>query len=344
MDLQGKNIFIVLGMARSGTSAITRGLNALGVSLGEKLTPPNDKWNPKGFWENRDIVYNIHGKIFSELNFPIYNIQKLDRTLQLSTQLNSIRKSAIELLKQHFLTAESWGFKDPSTIKLLPFWQSIFHELKVNDHYIIALRNPLSVARSYHSLTGLDIEMGLLLWLNYLIEAVDETHEKKRIITNYELLLQNPKKELTRIQSTLHISSPSSNELDHYSNQFLDKKLNHFELPIEDLKSHSAMNFAPLCLDVHELLLRVAKDEILLTDNEFINTWQHIKNDLDKMYPFYCYVDTLLKKVNDLQRSLRTIHKSISWKMLFPIRKIDYILGAKRRQSREAKRLKKAYE
>ena len=32
---QDKTIFVVLGMPRSGTSVITRGLNALGVPLGD---------------------------------------------------------------------------------------------------------------------------------------------------------------------------------------------------------------------------------------------------------------------------------------------------------------------
>ena len=45
------SVFVVLGMHRSGTSAITRGLQALNVNLGEQLLPavPND--NDKGFFE-----------------------------------------------------------------------------------------------------------------------------------------------------------------------------------------------------------------------------------------------------------------------------------------------------
>jgi hypothetical protein len=61
--MNNKNIFLVLGMARSGTSAITRGLNALGIDLGNKLTPANEKWNPKGFWEDNEVVYQINAKI-----------------------------------------------------------------------------------------------------------------------------------------------------------------------------------------------------------------------------------------------------------------------------------------
>ena len=47
-------IIAVLGMHRSGTSAVARGLKALGVDLGENLMPPVEGNNEKGFWEDRD--------------------------------------------------------------------------------------------------------------------------------------------------------------------------------------------------------------------------------------------------------------------------------------------------
>ena len=49
-----KNVFIVLGVGRSGTSAIARGLKALGIDLGNMLRPAADA-NPKGFWEDAEI-------------------------------------------------------------------------------------------------------------------------------------------------------------------------------------------------------------------------------------------------------------------------------------------------
>ena len=45
----------VLGAGRSGTSAITRGLAALGVDLGDRLRRPGGK-NPTGFFEDNDVL------------------------------------------------------------------------------------------------------------------------------------------------------------------------------------------------------------------------------------------------------------------------------------------------
>jgi len=55
METNNKKLIVVLGMHRSGTSAITRGLQVLGVSLGDRMIPPVEDNNPKGFWEDMDL-------------------------------------------------------------------------------------------------------------------------------------------------------------------------------------------------------------------------------------------------------------------------------------------------
>ena len=46
---------LVLGMHRSGTSAIARLLKIFGVSFGDNLMPGSAEDNEKGFWEDRDV-------------------------------------------------------------------------------------------------------------------------------------------------------------------------------------------------------------------------------------------------------------------------------------------------
>ena len=49
-----KKIVVVLGMHRSGTSAVTKSLEALGVQLGDNLMPPVEEANAKGYFEDMD--------------------------------------------------------------------------------------------------------------------------------------------------------------------------------------------------------------------------------------------------------------------------------------------------
>lgn len=50
-----QQLVVVLGMHRSGTSVLARGLQVLGVELGERLLPPAAD-NPRGFWEDLDVI------------------------------------------------------------------------------------------------------------------------------------------------------------------------------------------------------------------------------------------------------------------------------------------------
>jgi hypothetical protein len=339
-----KNIFVILGVARSGTSAIARSLKALGIELGDNMSPASDKWNSKGFWEDTDIVYKINGRAFSALDFAAYGIQQLDKTLQTSDKLSEIKQSAITLLQERFASTDHWGFKDPSTVKLLTFWQSIFTELHIQDNYIIALRNPLASAQSYKNVTGSELEIGLLLWLMHLVPAIEETTGKNRVVVSYDLLLQDPHLQLDRIKRDLNITLPvSSDEVNAYTEHFLDKKLHRHEYSTDDLKSHAATAVVPLCLRVYDLLMKLAKDELSFQDEQFATQWQEIQAELQKIYPVYCYVDTLLKEMNHLKKSLRSIHKSAFWKLLYPLRMIDDRLRTHRQKSRMNKRLIKAY-
>jgi hypothetical protein len=55
MKEHNHRLIVVLGMHRIGTSVITRGLQVLGVELGNRLMPPFEGNNAKGFWEDVDI-------------------------------------------------------------------------------------------------------------------------------------------------------------------------------------------------------------------------------------------------------------------------------------------------
>ena len=50
------DLIVVLGMHRSGTSAITRGIRVLGADFGDNLQPAVAGINEKGFFEDNDIV------------------------------------------------------------------------------------------------------------------------------------------------------------------------------------------------------------------------------------------------------------------------------------------------
>lgn len=332
------HIFVVLGVPRGGTSVISRGLKTLGIDLGDKLTPANREWNPRGFWEDNEIVYKVNARVLSVLGGSWDSVTWFDGKAMTDDRLRPLKTFAGNLLQQRFSDTQYWGFKDPNTVKILPFWQEVFNQLHIQDHYVIALRNPLSSAQSYHKLTGRDIEHGLFIWLMHMLAAIKNTQGKKRTVVSYDLLIHNPHLQLDRIKKELSIPMQlNESELDAFANQFLDNKLQHYQANDDDLVSHPAMLVSPLCLKIYILLLKVANDEVTLNSDEFASSWLAIENDFEKMSPIYSYINTLILRNHLANKSLQSLHKSRLWKMIYPLRKIDDALRARRKRLKQRK-------
>lgn len=340
-----KNIYVVLGMARSGTSVIARGLNALGIDLGSHLTLARQDWNAKGFFEDDDVVHKINRRLMRALGYPWQSTDRLSEDEMAQSAVQEVQNAAVTLLSKRMVAANYWGFKDPRTARLLSFWHQVFATLNVNDHYVIALRNPLSSAQSYRERSGCDLEEALLLWLWHVVPAIQGTQNKKRVIVSYEMMLQDPHLQLNRIKLALDIPDLTDTlEVDSYVHSFLDKKLYHHENDSETLKQNKAVAVVPLCLQVYELLLRVASDEIQFSDAEFSTAWHIIMQEFNRMSPMYSYIDMQFKRHKQLQRNIRDMKKSFAWKLIYPIYMADNFFRMRRRQLRDKRRFAESYD
>lgn len=338
-----KRVIMVLGMARSGTSTISRGLKAAGVNLGKKLLRPDDR-NPKGFWEDVDVTFKINRGILRHFNHP-WIFDELADHMQLGDDetLQFYKHHTKSLVRERLHENPVWGFKDTNTTALLPFWQTILSELDVEDCYVIALRNPLSCAYSNIRHSNLELEAGLLAWLKNIILGIDGSHGRRRIVVSYENMLANPRSELSRLQHGLVLSQPGENDINDFINGFIDHKLHHHAYTDNDIAGHPAIAAVPLCVRVYHLLKLLADDKITFADNEFITEWQRIRTEFYEQYPLYRYADSVLKNNLQLQREIRTIKKSLAWKLLVPLWRLDELLRKRRKKSRMHKRLAKAY-
>src|SRR5580704_7688813 len=125
---------LVLGMHRSGTSALARGLQTLGVYLGNDFISPKPD-NPKGYWEDRNIL-EINERLLGVFGFKWEEVALIDDSQWEAPGVGALRAEAIAYLKSQFVSHELWGFKDPRTIRLLPFWHSVLHSLEVDECYL----------------------------------------------------------------------------------------------------------------------------------------------------------------------------------------------------------------
>ena len=116
----------ILGMHRSGTSMFTRALQLMGVELGKPLMAPQTD-NPKGFWEN-EFFYGVNVRILQAIQRHFSGYGRRDGLLQIPGISAMIERTDEDLstiedyIRSQFGASRVWGWKDPRTVLLFPFW------------------------------------------------------------------------------------------------------------------------------------------------------------------------------------------------------------------------------
>ena len=184
------NVFVVLGMHRSGTSALTGCLNLLGMDLGEMIMPANPD-NIHGFFENIDI-YAVHERLFSELGHSWDMVGELPKGWLSSDAAHGAAIELEQILRTQFLGKRIWTIKDPRMCRLMPLWDELFRKLEINPNYILMVRDPVEVAFSLHKRDGMDFNKACLLWAVHNMEAIQSMVQGSHTIVTYDQLLSDP--------------------------------------------------------------------------------------------------------------------------------------------------------
>lgn len=178
---------VVLGMHRSGTSALAGVLARLGCALPRKVMPANE-FNPRGFYESLG-AYTLNDALLERGGGSWAHWQPLTlEWMQTEVRARELARGA-QMLEQEFGTAARFVLKDPRICRLLPYWRALFDQEGIAPVYVHTHRSPLEVARSLERREGWPLEVGLLLWLRYELEAEAGTRGQARASTSYARLL-----------------------------------------------------------------------------------------------------------------------------------------------------------
>jgi len=261
-----RRIIVVAGMHRSGTSAMTRGLQALGVNLGEQLLPAALNDNEKGFFEDIE-VNQLNIDLLHALDSNWDAFPAIPAHVFCQERLEPYRVRAAHIIADKMVGDRPLGLKDPRMARLLPFWQSAFAHNKAEVSYVIAVRNPMSVAQSLMRRDGFAYEKSYFLWLGHIVPAVLNTRGFRRVVVSFDLLISDPYAQLHRTAHALGLPYDSGSPgVREYAGDFLDATLRHAECDLKDLRADSA---APLdVISTYEMLLRLALDEVSVDARE----------------------------------------------------------------------------
>lgn len=119
---------VVLGVHRSGTSALTRVLNLCGAALPKQIMPPAPD-NETGFWEPAEIVA-IHEELLVSAGSRWDDVLDFPQPWFTSDIAETFKCRIINILRENFSEAPLFVIKDPRMCRLVPIWLSVFKDRK----------------------------------------------------------------------------------------------------------------------------------------------------------------------------------------------------------------------
>ena len=290
--MSNKKLIVVLGMHRSGTSVITRGLQVMGVELGENLITAIEGNNPKGFWEDVD-VNTLNNEMLESIGSDWRSVSAITQKEVDALRNHDYHYRAAALLQQKIEDVPIFGLKDPRIAKLLPFWKKVFSHCGLDVSYILAVRNPLSVAKSLAERDGIEAEQSYLLWLGHVVISLLHSSDDERIVVDYDRLMQSPSHELNRIANSISLEIDPV-ELESYETVFLDEGLRHTVYTINDLSLDATC--PPIVREVYAALLDVASDKVNLNDAGLQHKIVHWSGEFERLRSPLIFIDRILAK------------------------------------------------
>jgi hypothetical protein len=303
MTERAKQIAVpVLGAGRSGTSAITRGLQALGVELGPNLRRGAYK-NPTGFFEDEELLA-LNKRLKRLLGIRGTSVRLIEPQEWDDPRVRALRDEAVATVRQRFGSYPMWGYKYARTLRLLPFWLAVYDACELDVRYVVALRNPISVARSR---ARLDARRGTqeksdLEWLVNVVPYFRHVRERPFVVTDFDLVMADPWRQLERIAAALDLpaSEQTRTAMREYAQEFLVPGMRHSVFSAEELEEDRSVN--PLTRSAYLWLRRLAADEIDSRDPVIWEEWVEIEQRLAQLAPVLRHVDRVEE---DLYRARR---------------------------------------
>ncbi|RUZ78648.1 hypothetical protein EN943_09930 [Mesorhizobium sp. M7A.F.Ca.US.006.01.1.1] len=238
--MTNRTAIVVVGMHRSGTSALARVLSLLGAALPRNLNPAG-LGNEIGHWEPEAAV-RLNDQILDLAESPVNDVQgPAGEWLQRPEALAFVDRLA-DLIADEYGDDPLFVLKDPRIALLFPLWRVALGRLKIRCAAVVISRNPVEVALSLAKRQGVagdwqswPLERGGLLWLRYNLAAEEYTRGVDRAFCDYSKLLEDWRSVVRRLGNELNIAWPKSipdaaSEIDG----FLSRDLRHHQEP-EDL-------------------------------------------------------------------------------------------------------------
>jgi glycosyltransferase involved in cell wall biosynthesis len=266
---------MVMGMHRSGTSALTGVLGMMGVDLGKTMMKPTEE-NPRGYFENQR-VNEVNQRLLASINSSWDDILAPEGKWWLADSIRPLASEMNEIVRDEFKESPLFAIKDPRNCRLFPLWREVLLGMGIDICAVIPVRHPAEVAESLRLRHGFSIEKGLLLWMIHTISAELFTRDMPRVWVTFESLLKQTEKTVSKIRRTLDLSFPRTYEqVGDEIRLFLDPALKHFD---HKRTLRSGISLPRLLLDWHRLLIAACWGDG--TDRKTLKAMDHVREEFE---------------------------------------------------------------
>ena len=185
---------LVIGPARSGSSATTGALQRLGVNVGEELRVA-DEYNPLGFFEDLEMM-KINSEITNSVGGDYWNPPH-DSCIEHGFKMNS-EKVHDAINKRN--VNDVWGCKANMTLTY-QYWVPLLR----NPKLVITFRNPIDIAESVMRAKGMEFGRALHItnfYVNLMVELLEKNEIEKQYditVVKFEELVSKPKVVVERL-------------------------------------------------------------------------------------------------------------------------------------------------
>jgi hypothetical protein len=216
---------VVLGMHRSGTSALA-GVLALSGFSAPKTLLPTSAVNERGFWESEPIKA-LNDELLGEFGIAWHGIDALPFEHWSNERLQSVDTRIRAVLEKEFDEGSRPIIKDPRLCRVLPLWQAAIRDLTTRSVNVITLRSPLEVAQSLAVRNEFDADLSYLLWARHYLDAEFHTRTLHRAVVSYDRLVDDWRQTLATLSTALNIDLTCDGAAEQSINEYLSSGLRH---------------------------------------------------------------------------------------------------------------------
>lgn len=202
----GRVGILVMGMHRSGTSALTRVLNLFGCDLPKTLMESR-VGNETGHWESQPIM-SFNDALLASAGTQWDDWLPFNSRWYDSPVYAEYLSRGRSVLREELGDSPLFVVKDPRICRIGRYWLDLLVAENMSPRVVIPIRNPLEVARSLKARDGMHPAYAQLLWLRHVLDAELATRDMKRVFVSYEQLIGSWQVLIARLQEQLDIALP----------------------------------------------------------------------------------------------------------------------------------------